>query len=171
VGVERKCRIPINPRSEPPVWIAQFNSRIYAVPPMQTRVSARFGESIDLLGYSASQSDGMLTYTLVWRARAALAQDLRLSVQIAPRDAPANALAQASIRPRFWPYPEARWEPGEIVDDPITLSLDGLPPGEYVARVSWRPDEAPGPALPAYDATGRPLPDVWAQLPTTIVVP
>ncbi|HQZ53302.1 MAG TPA: hypothetical protein PLG23_07540 [Thermoflexales bacterium] len=171
VGVERKCAIPINPVSDPPVWLAQFNSRIYAVPPMPTRFSARFGESIELLGYSVERSDGTLTYRLVWRAREALAQDYRLFVQIAPRDAPAHPLAQASNRPLFWPFPEARWERGEIVDDPIMLSLDGLPPGEYITLVSWRENGAPGATLPAYDAAGTPQPDAWVSLPTTIVVP
>ena len=171
VGIERKCAIAIHPVSTPPVWLAQFNSRIYAVPPLQTRFSARFGESIELLGYSAERGTGTLTYRLVWRAREALPQEFRLFVQIAPRDAPSNPLAQASIRPRFWPYPDARWEPGEIVDDPITLSLGGLPPGEYVAWLGWRTDAEPGEPLPAYDAAGQSAPDAWVRLPTTIVIP
>ncbi len=170
-GVERKCRIPINPVWEPPAWFAQFNSRIYTVPSLQTRFSARIGESIELLGYSAERSRGTLTYRLVWRARETLAQDYRLFVQLTPRDAPASPLAQASIRPIFWPFPDARWERGEIVDDPITLSLDGLPPGEYAAWVQWRQNTEPGQALPAYDASGQTIPGRQLRLPTTIVVP
>jgi len=171
VGVERKCAIPIHPVSAPPVWLAQFNSRIYTVPPMQTRFSARFGESIELLGYTAERGLGTLTYRLVWQAREPLAQDFRLFAQIAPRDAPTHRLAQANIRPLFWPFPEARWERGEIVDDPITLSLDGLPPGEYIVLVSWRMNAEPGEPLPAYDPAGQPMLDAWVRLPTTIAVP
>ena len=138
---------------------------------MQTQFSARFGESIDLLGYSSDRGTGTLTYRLVWRARESLAQDYRLFVQLTPRDAPANPLAEADIRPLFWPFPEARWERGEIVDDPIVLSLDGLSPGEYAAWAQWRLNTEPGRPVPAYDAAGQPLPDGLVRLPTTIVIP
>jgi hypothetical protein len=71
----------------------------------------------------------------------------------------------------YWRRPDARWERGEIIDNPIALSLDGLPPGEYATWVGWRQNGAPDAAVPAYDESGHAISEPWVKLPTTIIVP
>jgi hypothetical protein len=40
-------------------------------------------------------------------------------------------VAQADVMPRDWTYPTVEWEVGEVVPDEISISVSGLPSGEY----------------------------------------
>ena len=52
----QRCRVPINPVTEPQVWYADLIARRFVPPPLQTRYPIRFGEQIELLGYDFSQT-------------------------------------------------------------------------------------------------------------------
>jgi hypothetical protein len=55
-------------------------------------------------------------------------------------------------------YPTSRWAEGEVVSDPIILTLADVPLGRYRLAVGIYDPETVD-RLPAVDAAGRPVPD------------
>jgi hypothetical protein len=65
-----------------------------------------------------------------------------------------EVVAQSDVIPRGWTYPTNWWEQDEWVEDRVTISLDGLPPGEYDLFTGWYNLDT-GERLPAHSATGE----------------
>ncbi len=125
---------------------------IYApAPPLQLQ-GANFGAEIALVGWSASGAaagedgkPGIMTLTLVWQARRAMAQQYTAFVHV--ENAAGEKIAQDDRAPHERLYPTTRWAAGEMVRETYTLTLpDKPPPGGYRIRVGW------------YDAEGERLP-------------
>ena len=98
------------------------------------RADAKFGDQVDLLGYTvgaASVAPGRpLDVTLFWRARRDLSDDLTVFVQLL--DSAGKPWAAADVRPWQGRYPTTSWLAGEIVRDTYSLTLSAdAPDGEY----------------------------------------
>ena len=78
--------------------------------------------------------------------------------------------AGADAPPRRGEYPTALWEPGELITDVRTLSLEGLPPGRYQLVVGMYAPETMA-RLPCYDAAGLPLKGDYIPLAEVEVLP
>ncbi len=79
-------------------------------------------------------------------------------------------LAQYDSRPRGGAYPLRFWWPGDRVDDRVTISLAGVPPGEYGIAIGVY-DPHSGVRLPLLDQDGEPLvQDGRYLLPQLVVV-
>jgi hypothetical protein len=55
-------------------------------------------------------------------------------------------------------YPTSWWLKGEVIDDPIALNLEDVPPGRYQLAVGLY-DAQTWERLPVVDGTGRAIPD------------
>lgn len=107
--------------------------------PLDQRVDVRFGDEMRLLGYNLEVTGDEVRVTLHWHALRRM-EDYKFFVHL--NDAESGALvAQEDVVPREWTYPTSKWREGEIVPDEITLSLEGVPPGEYQLWVGvYQPD-------------------------------
>lgn len=113
-----------------------------------TRCFARFGDSIELLGYELQPGElrsritpleganyrivtpgQSLQLNLYWRALARMDQDFVLFIHI--YDQQDQRVAQRDLPLRYDDYPTSRWRPGELVIDRGDMPLPTLPPGEY----------------------------------------
>jgi hypothetical protein len=131
------------------------------------RRPARFGDSVELLGYELRPGElrsritplegaderelapaQPLQINLYWRARAAMALDYTLFIHV--YDAAGARVAQRDLPLRYEDYPTSRWRPGELVIDRADLGLPALSPGEYQLLLGLY-DAATGAALSAED--------------------
>lgn len=114
--------------------VASF--RVYAPAlapsPPSTTTSVRYGEAIELVGYSLESAEVATGTTLhgalYWRARSRPNRDYTIFVHLASRDQP--PVVQADAQPQGGAYPTALWREGDLVYHPFALAL--------------RPDVAPG---------------------------
>lgn len=105
------------------------------VQPAQVR-TARFGDSIKLLGYDLEGSlrpGGVLSVKLYWRAIRAPDADYTVFVQLFKPGSRSTPWSQDDMQPRHDGYPTSMWSAGETVQDEHWLSLPpDAPPGEYL---------------------------------------
>jgi uncharacterized membrane protein len=100
-----------------------------------TLVGAVLGNSIQLLGYSLRPPDSQslatdLQVTLFWQPRTQLPLDYTTFVHL--RSSDGTTIAQRDSQPLEGRYPTSRWQPNEIVIDPVRLLIPaGLPAGSY----------------------------------------
>lgn len=163
------------------VWEAstvtiQARSRRFELPDMQTRLGVEFGGLIRLEGADLVQGADVLDLTLYWRALEGARIPADYSVFVHLFDpATEHIAAQSDAMPRASDgpgYPTSRWAPGEVVEDPITLSLANVPPGTYRLGIGlYRREGDRYPRLPAVDPAGDPVPADRVVLPAEIAVP
>ncbi len=124
------------------VW-ANDNALVYRTRPERTPipiepdslVNANLNHTIQFIGYSLQSLTrhsprSTLRLTLFWQSLAALSTDYTSFVHL--RDETGATVAQRDGQPLDGAYPTSRWQPGEVVIDPITLTLpEELPPGQY----------------------------------------
>ncbi|GIW03052.1 glycosyltransferase family 39 protein [Roseiflexus sp.] len=134
-----------------------------------TRRSARFGDSIDLLGYELQPGDlrsritpleganlrifapgQSLQLNLYWRALARMDRNLVLFIHI--NNQYDQRVAQRDLPLRLDDYPTSRWRVGELVIDRGDMPLPPLPEGEYRLLIGLY-DAETGVRLPARDQT------------------
>jgi hypothetical protein len=107
-----------------------------------------FGDELRLAAYTAEQNDNQLNLHLFWRAERFIDREYTIFVHVFDPDT-AVPVAQDDGRPRDGAYLMEHWWPGEVVDDRVTVNLEGVPAGQY------------GVAIGVYDAsTGERLPIV-----------
>jgi hypothetical protein len=100
-----------------------------------TRLDATFGDAIRLVGYNLEDPkpntpDTELQLTLFWQPLAEIPTDYTSFLHL--RNSQGVNIAQRDGQPLNGAYPTSRWQPGEIVIDPITIPLfDNLPRGTY----------------------------------------
>ncbi len=103
------------------------------LPAIQHRVDARFGESVDLLGYGLAEPavpEGGLSLTLYWRADPPLTRSYHVFIHLV--DEAGNLVAQADGIPAAWLRPTTTWRPGEVITDGHWIDLPPeLPEGLY----------------------------------------
>jgi hypothetical protein len=126
-------------------------------PPGMVGVDARFGEEMRLLGYRLQEEGKEIELTLAWRAERRMGIDYKVFVHVYD---PATGIpaVQDDAMPLHWTYPTTYWDPGEVVPDPIRLSLSGAPPGTYALAVGVY-DPATMDRLPVADRDGTLQPE------------
>lgn len=102
-----------------------------SIPSVMT--GARFGNSIELVGYDVDRQLDRLDLTLYWRALASMDESYTVFVHVT--DAGGRPLAQHDSLPRVGSYPTNAWEAGEVVRDRHEVDLSGVPPGTYRVQV------------------------------------
>ncbi len=122
------------------------------------------GDVILLRGYDLQLPAESLKLTLYWQAQRRMDTSYKVFVHLIDLTT-GDIVVQDDAVPRRWTYPTTRWERGEVVEDAITLPLDGVPPGQYRVVVGLY-DPATGKRLPAYSADGERYPDDTAPLST-----
>ncbi|MBE7554747.1 MAG: hypothetical protein HS126_27155 [Anaerolineales bacterium] len=115
----------------------------------ETLIKATLGNAIELMGYTLQISApklmtvtsnsshfsltsplSALNLTLFWRPVSAVTTDYTVFLHL--RNRTGATVAQRDSLPLAGVYPTSRWQPGEIVIDPFTLSLPAnLPSGQY----------------------------------------
>ena len=129
--------------------------------PLEHPVSARLGAAIALLGYDAAPTPALagqpLRVTLHWRALAAPERGYTRFLHLV--DAGGQLRAQSDSPPASGGRPTTGWVEGEVVADPVQLTLPpDLPPGRY-RLLAGLYDPATLARLPAVNAANAPWPN------------
>jgi hypothetical protein len=93
-------------------------------------------EKICLKGYDLQHNHEMLDLVTYWQAPQALDASYKIFVHLVDVTS-GEVVVQSDAIPRGWTYPTEIWEPGEIVRDPISLSLENVAPGHYTVSLGW----------------------------------
>jgi hypothetical protein len=132
-------------------WPRQFEA-----PPMQTRVGARFGDRLELLGYDASVSaegSGMLQVVLYWRGLSEMEVSYTSFVHLLNSEG--EVVSQVDHVPGDGAFPTSGWLPGEVIADKFGVPLPG---GDAPAPTQVEVgvySAATGERLPVLDQTGQ----------------
>ena len=82
------------------------------------------------------QPGGKMPVNLRWQSLSSMDQDYTIFLQIL--DAQDQIVGQVDAWPLHGTYATSQWSPGEIIDDPHLIQLDGdLAPGAYRLQVGW----------------------------------
>lgn len=101
-------------------------------------LSSRFGDAIDLLGYTLeparAQAGSTAKLTLYWRSRQPIERDYTVFVHL--EDEVGRLILAADSQPRAGSYPTSIWSRDEVIEDPHPFQLPSdLPPGDYTLAV------------------------------------
>ena len=110
-------------------------------------LDVRLGTVLALHGHDLDESDDRLELTLYWQSLKQMETSYKTFVHLIAVDS-GEIVAQEDQIPRDWTHPTTRWESGEVVEDAVTLSLEGIPSGEYRLSVGAYAAET-GERLPA----------------------
>ncbi|MCB8949098.1 MAG: hypothetical protein H6653_13880 [Ardenticatenaceae bacterium] len=145
---------------------------VFALPEEMEPVTAVFGEEIQLQGYRFSQVDAALDLTLIWQALDNGQTDYTRFVHLIPAEVGGAPLVQDDSPPRYGSYPTSQWTADEVVEDRLSLSLEGVPPGAYALAVGFysRPTPDMFNQLPVWDEAGELVPDGRFILPIQVTV-
>lgn len=102
----------------------------------QNEAAALFGDAIYLRGFDWAAQDGVLDLTLYWESATAVADSYKVFVHIL--DAAGNFIAQADRPPVNGLAPTHRWQPGDLVRDPLQFPF---PPGAAEVRLGLYTEE------------------------------
>jgi hypothetical protein len=140
-------------------------------------VYLRFGDGLELLGYSLSperiQPGETLYVTLVWRARAAMSDNYTVGVHLL--DGELRDWGQIDTYPGRGNYATSLWQPGDIIRDtyPVQLRADAPAPamGRIALGVQWIPLAPPGSPLPVTDESGRTVTPIFGRFKIASAAP
>jgi hypothetical protein len=115
--------------------------RLFEMPETETVLRARFGEEIELVGYSihdahaeAGDGENAVTVVLVWQGLAEMPVSYRAFVHLVDEDG--RIVAQSDAEPAAWTRPTTGWAPGEyVVDEHLLLLPEDRAFGELATRV------------------------------------
>jgi hypothetical protein len=149
----------------------------FSLPTQITPAATRFGDLSLLRGYRLNGDTDTLSLTLYWEALAAGEEDYVRFVHLI--DPPTGRIVEradgSTVQidgiPRQESYPTSQWSAGEIITDPVTFSLAGVPAGSYQLAVGFYPPQAPAERLPVREEEGPPLSTGYFLLPEPVVVP
>jgi hypothetical protein len=128
------------------------DSQASSVPRPAHPLHTRWGEVILLNGYDLRCYPDSLDVTLYWQAEQKM--DVSYKVFVHLTDATSGALAaQDDSVPRRWTYPTTSWEPGEVIEDTVSLPLDAEAGRQYRLLVGLY-DMYTGERLPPYSSDG-----------------
>jgi hypothetical protein len=149
------------------------NEPVFEMPAEIERVTAVFGDKIQLHGYTLTKTQAALHLTPVWRLTQPEPANYTRFVHLIPLGENQPPVVQDDNIPRYGTYPTSQWLVGEIVDDPVLIPLAGVPSGQYQLAVGFYALQADGsfPRLTAVDENGSPLVDDRFILPEIITVP
>jgi uncharacterized membrane protein len=135
-------------------------------PRIGVALDVSLGGEVRLLGYDMSPIvcdlvDCSLELVLYWQAQQAMNVDYTVFVHVVEPGSQGDARiwGQRDAPPDNGAYPTRRWAAGEVVADPVRVSLPlDVPVGPLEVVVGmYRPDT--GQRLPALDAQGQPVDD------------
>ncbi|MEZ4865285.1 MAG: hypothetical protein R3C14_28505 [Caldilineaceae bacterium] len=133
----------------------------------QRALQARFGDIVELLGYTIDgtqplRAGDQVTLTLYYRVLASTKQNLTRFVQLY---APGPGMAaQQDSPPQQGGNPSWSWQPGEVIVDQVPLPIrEDAAAGVYTVYIGFY-DAADGQRLPVQDGTGATIPEAWAKL-------
>jgi len=138
--------------------------RVFIEPQPTHPLHVVWGDAILLRGYDLQLSVESLELTLYWQAQRRMDASYKVFVHLVDA-ATGDIVGQDDAVPRRWAYPTAWWERGEVVEDTIPLSLNGVPPGRYHLVLGLY-DQGTRERLPAYSADGERYPDDVVPLTT-----
>ncbi|HEX6513896.1 MAG TPA: hypothetical protein VF157_16450, partial [Chloroflexota bacterium] len=151
----------------------------YALPgpyvgPIEHPLQARFGDRIELLGYSTPQpmdvrAGGTVEVDLFWRALAAI--DKVYADDLATVDAQSRLTWKAQSAPDEGRAPMLDWHPGEVVRDRWHIQARPEMLGAQTLLLSVLDPVPPGDHLPAAGADGQPLANASVTLGRFLVLP
>lgn len=172
--------------------VTEKEGRVFAAPEVQHPVGADLDNKAKLLGYNTSlPKESNLPSGLQWsrqqcaaRVEACLVHfdfywqglsemEQLYFVFLHLVDGQGQIVAQQDKGPGLrGKEPTTSWLPGEIIADPVDLTLPpDLPPGQYTLRLGMYLPSAPnGPRLPVVDQTGQPAGD-FVEIGTIEVTP
>jgi hypothetical protein len=135
-----------------------------------TDANALFGDELRLVEYEFKQENNQLALKWYWRAERLPDADYTMFVHVFSPET-GLPVAQYDGRPRYGAYATQHWQPGEIVDDQIVVSLDGVPAGDYQVGIGVY-NLATGERLPLLNARGElAVEDGRFVLPERITIP
>jgi hypothetical protein len=126
--------------------------RVFVAPQPTHPQHVVWGDAILLRGYDLQLSVESLELTLYWQAQRRMDVSYKVFVHLVDPTTGAIVVQDDAV-PRRWAYPTTWWERGEMVEDTIPLSLNGVPPGGY-RLVLGLYDQSTAERLPAYSADG-----------------
>jgi 4-amino-4-deoxy-L-arabinose transferase-like glycosyltransferase len=117
-------------------WVAPLGE--VRPPSNLTPLAARFGDAIDLIGYTLDPNrpgaGAEVSLTLYWRARRTVERDYTVFVHLEAADG--RLILAADSQPRAGSYPTSIWSPGDVIDDRHTFRIpDNLPAGDYSLKM------------------------------------
>jgi hypothetical protein len=120
--------------------VVQELPRSFDPPEPATAFDVSFGGDLRLVGYDLELEPEELTLVLHWQALRRMDNTWKFFVHIFDPET-GMVVAQADVMPRNWTYPTNWWAEGEYVDDPISVSLEGVPSGTFGIAVGvYHPD-------------------------------
>ena len=109
--------------------------RLWEAPPIEHKLDADLGGQVRLLGYDADCriENGACSVTLYWQAQARLDTGYTVFAQLL--DPEGRVRAQVDSAPQAGGYPTVWWLPGEVVADPLSLTLPTEAPRDVPYRL------------------------------------
>ncbi len=153
--------------------VVEGRSRVFQMPPLQTRLDVTFADSVVLLGVDVAGDlhvtpGQSMKLTLIWRVVDKPGLDLVRFAHLVPSQG--QHVAQQDTIACSGTCPASTWIRDEILSDEVSLVLpDELASGTYSLVVGWY-DATTLSRLPAQDANGQPLQDDAFLLPLKVIV-
>ncbi len=95
--------------------------RVLVEPPIDHRMDAKLGESIELVGYNLDRTTDAITLTLIWRGLKSIDQDYTVFTHVL--DSSGKQIGGQDNQPVNGTYPTSQWAAGEYVIDPHEINL------------------------------------------------
>jgi hypothetical protein len=141
--------------------------RSFSLPALEHGVGAEFGGEVRLAGYELEQGETALGVTLWWQSLQSPQADYTVFVHLFD-PAAETIVVQHDAMPQDGTYPTSWWAAGEVVSETATLSLEGVPPGEYQLAVGLFDHTMT--RLAAVGPDGARVPDNRLVLPAPVTV-
>jgi len=140
-----------------PLMVSETACEEVTLPQLADPLDLRFGDEIRLLGYETNLDETDLVLTLYWQGQQRMGTDYKVFVHFFDAET-GQMVVQNDAMPREWSYPTTFWPPGKLVDDAVTLDLNGVANGRYAIAVGLYNPQS-GERLPVTDSAGEPIPD------------
>lgn len=140
-----------------PVTVSETTCKGVGLPETAEALDLWFGDEIRLLGYETSLDETNLALTLYWQGQQRMGTDYKVFVHFFDAET-GQMVVQNDAMPRDWSYPTTFWPPGKLVDDRMTLDLDGVANGRYAIAVGLYNPQS-GERLPVTSSIGEPVAD------------
>jgi hypothetical protein len=147
--------------------IFRKNQPQFILPQELTPLTAEFDDQIQLQGYNLQHGDDdTWQLTLYWQALKSNPEEVIRFVHVFDPQTE-QILYQNDGHPINNSYPTNQWTAGEIIADPLTIQLEGVPSGEYQIGIGfYRQGEDTTERLTAiYPSNGKLIPDGRVLLP------
>ncbi len=134
---------------------------------LRRQTDIRFGDSFQLVGYRWRTTGSDLELALRWQALQTPNADYKVFVHLL--NANGELVRQYDAVPCAWECPTSRWQAGEIILDTATLTLWGLPAGEYRFAIGLYSAETQQ-RLAARGPNGALVPDAYYIAPDVFLI-